>query len=105
MPLDVLIVDDSAAIRKILQRVLVQAESHLFNDSGDCAQTLSGLHLVPLGAGQATFTLEEVERAASDAATDSTVNAGQTCCRSRSPECGPHSQLRAMTSARSLGVR
>src|ERR1700730_18251929 len=26
------------------RRVLVQAESHLFNDCGDCAQTLSGLH-------------------------------------------------------------
>jgi threonine aldolase len=49
------------------RRVLVQAESHLFNDCGDCAQTLSGLHLAPLGAGRATFTLEEVERAASDA--------------------------------------
>jgi len=49
------------------RRVLVQAESHLFNDCGDCAQTLSGLHLVPLGPGRATFTLEEVERAASDA--------------------------------------
>ena len=29
------------------RRVLVQAQSHLFNDCGDCAQTLSGLHLVP----------------------------------------------------------
>jgi len=49
------------------RRVLVQAESHLYNDCGDCAQTLSGLHLVPLGSGRASFTLEEVERAASDA--------------------------------------
>jgi len=49
------------------RRVLVQAESHLFNDCGDCAQTLSGLHLVPLGAGRATFSLEEVEHAASNA--------------------------------------
>jgi threonine aldolase len=47
------------------RRVLVQAESHLFNDCGDCAQTLSGLTLVPLAPGKATFTLEEVERAAS----------------------------------------
>src|SRR5260370_1234161 len=30
------------------RRVLVQAESHLYNDCGDCAQTLSGLHLIPL---------------------------------------------------------
>src|SRR5260370_22454782 len=49
------------------RRVLVQAESHLFNDCGDCAQTLSGLHLVPLGAGRASFSLEDFERAASDA--------------------------------------
>jgi len=49
------------------RRVLVQSESHLFNDCGDCAQTLSGLHLVPLAAGKATFTLAEVERAANDA--------------------------------------
>ncbi len=49
------------------RRVLVQAESHLFNDCGDCAQTLSGLHLVPLAPGRATFTLEDVERAAYDA--------------------------------------
>jgi threonine aldolase len=48
------------------RRVLVQAESHLFNDCGDCAQTLSGLHLVQLAPGRATFTLEEVERAAYD---------------------------------------
>ena len=49
------------------RRVLVQAESHLFNDEGDCAQTLSGLHLVPLARGKATFTLQDVESAAYDA--------------------------------------
>src|SRR5881227_3371643 len=50
------------------RRVLVQAESHLFNDEGDCAQTLSGLHLVPIAPGRATFTLADVEKAAADAA-------------------------------------
>jgi threonine aldolase len=49
------------------RRVLVQAESHLYNDCGDCAQTLSGLTLIPLARGQATFTLVDVERASSDA--------------------------------------
>ncbi|MGI8990788.1 MAG: threonine aldolase family protein [Bryobacteraceae bacterium] len=48
------------------RRVLVQAESHLFNDCGDCAETLSGLHLIPLAPGRATFTLEDVERAANE---------------------------------------
>jgi threonine aldolase len=51
------------------RRVLVQAESHLYNDCGDCAQTLSGLTLIPLARGKATFTLEEVEAAAYDAQT------------------------------------
>ncbi len=49
------------------RRVLVQADSHLFNDCGDCAQTLSGLHLVPLAPGKATFTIEHVDEAATDA--------------------------------------
>jgi threonine aldolase len=43
------------------RRVLVQQESHLYNDEGDCAQTLSGLTLVPLAPGKAMFTLAEVE--------------------------------------------
>jgi threonine aldolase len=44
-------------------RVLVQEESHIYNDSGDCAQHLSNLNLVPLAHGGGTFTLEEVEAA------------------------------------------
>lgn len=50
------------------RRVLVQAESHLYNDCGDCCQNLSGLTLIPLAPGQATFNLEQVESAAGDAA-------------------------------------
>lgn len=45
------------------RRVLVQHESHLYNDEGDCAQTLSGLTLVPLAPGRATITLGEIEAA------------------------------------------
>lgn len=43
------------------RRVLVQAESHLHNDCGDCAQTLSGINMIGLATGKATFRLEEVE--------------------------------------------
>jgi threonine aldolase len=43
------------------RRVVVQRESHLYNDCGDCAQELSGLTLIPLAPGRATFTLAEVE--------------------------------------------
>jgi threonine aldolase len=48
------------------RRVLVQAESHLYRDCGDCAQTLSGLTLIPLAPGKATFTLDDVQQAAYD---------------------------------------
>jgi threonine aldolase len=49
------------------RRVLVQAESHLWNDEGDCAQTLSGLALVPLAPGRATVSLAEIQTAAAGA--------------------------------------
>ena len=42
-------------------RAVVQAESHLYNDSGDCVQTLSAITLMPLASGRATFTLEELQ--------------------------------------------
>ena len=41
-------------------RAIVQSESHLFNDSGDCVQTLSGITLIPLAPGRATFTADDV---------------------------------------------
>lgn len=41
-------------------RVLLQHESHVYNDTGDCAQTLSNLNLIPLGFEKATFTIDEV---------------------------------------------
>src|SRR5256885_12472590 len=42
-------------------RVVVQEESHFYQDEGDCAQTLSNLTLVPLGRGKASFTADEVQ--------------------------------------------
>ena len=43
-------------------RAIVQAESHIYNDAGDCVQRLSGIPLVPLGVGRPDFTLAEVQR-------------------------------------------
>lgn len=60
------------AIRKLAgndRRILVQAESHFYNDSGDCAETLSGMNLIPLAQGGNTIEIAEikhwVERSAS----------------------------------------
>lgn len=53
------------AVRRLAgndRRVLLQAESHFYNDSGDCAETLSGLTLVPLGVGRSTIELSEVKQ-------------------------------------------
>ena len=50
------------------RKALVQAESHLYRDEGDCAQLLSGLNLVPLAPGRATFTAEELSAAVEQAA-------------------------------------
>lgn len=42
------------------RRAIVQQQSHLYCDEGDCAQLLSGINLVPLGPGRATIKLEEI---------------------------------------------
>lgn len=43
------------------RRVIVPEMSHIYNDTGDACQTLSGQTLMPLAAGKATFTRAEVE--------------------------------------------
>src|SRR5437868_10301558 len=43
------------------RRVLVQRESHIYNDTGDSTQELSGLTLIPLAPQRATFTLAEIQ--------------------------------------------
>ena len=43
------------------RRVIVPEMSHIYNDTGDACQTLSGLTLMPLAPGRATFTKGDVE--------------------------------------------
>jgi threonine aldolase len=55
---------NNLALRLLAQRgrrVLVQRESHIYNDTGDCTQELSGLTLIPLAPQCANFTLAEVK--------------------------------------------
>jgi len=42
------------------RRVVVQERSHFYNDSGDCAEQLSQLTLLPLAPDKATFTWDDV---------------------------------------------
>jgi len=43
------------------RRVIVPEMSHIYNDTGDACQTLSGQTLIPLAPGRATFTQADVE--------------------------------------------
>ena len=43
------------------KRVVVQEQSHLFNDTGDSAQSLSGLTLIPIGENVVEFSLNQLE--------------------------------------------
>jgi threonine aldolase len=48
------------------KRVIVQADSHIYNDSGDCAQKLSGLNLIPI---EGAFSSESIGKALQRTAT------------------------------------
>ena len=50
------------ALARGSSRVVVQEESHFYQDEGDCAQTLSALTLIPLAPGRATFSADDVQR-------------------------------------------
>jgi threonine aldolase len=52
------------ALRKLAgqdRRVLVQAESHFYADSGDAGEVLSNLNLIPLAQGRSTVALDDVK--------------------------------------------
>jgi threonine aldolase len=54
------------AIRKLAgsrKKAIVQADSHIYRDSGDCVQELSGITLLPLNEGKVTFSLEMLRKA------------------------------------------
>lgn len=55
-------------LAKDASRVIVPADSHIYNDSSDCVETLSHINLVPIGRGKPTFTVAEVREAVRQAA-------------------------------------
>ncbi len=42
------------------RRIIVQEQSHFYNDSGDCAETLSGLNLITTGENAVDFSVNDV---------------------------------------------
>ena len=54
------------AIRRLCgnrPRAIVQERSHLYNDTGDCVQRLSGINMIPLGNGKTCFSVDELAKA------------------------------------------
>src|SRR5436309_701859 len=91
------------------RRVLVQSESHLYNDEGDCAQQLSGLTLVPLAPGRASFTLDEAAATAGSPEARVAVPVGaisiETPVRRRAGEAFDFAEMRRIAGfAREQGI-
>ncbi len=65
------------AIRKlcgIKPRAIVQEQSHLYNDSGDCVTRLSNINLIPLAKGDPYFTLETLRTTVEQAESGRVIN-------------------------------
>ena len=65
------------AIRKLCgvkPRAIVQEQSHLYNDSGDCVTRLSNINLIPLAKGYPYFTLETLKAAVEQAESGRVIN-------------------------------
>ena len=85
------------------QRAVVPAECHLYNDSGDCAQQLSGINLVPLSKGKACFTLDELRTTLEGFQTNRVATPVKALLiespvRRKDGELVPFEQLKAITS-------
>ena len=91
-------------------RAAVQEQSHLFNDTGDSVQRLSGINLVPLASGRPGFTASELEEAFRTSVTGRVLNPisavmVETPVRRRSGQVVPWDDLVLITDlCRSIGM-
>ena len=93
------------AIRKlcgIKPRAVVQEQSHLYNDSGDCATRLSNINLVPLTKGCPYFTLEALKAAVEQSETGRVINPVgavmvESPVRRQSGKIMPFDEMKAVT--------
>ena len=93
------------AIRKLCgvkPRAIVQEQSHLYNDSGDCATRLSSINLVPLAKARPYFTLEALKTAVEQAARGRVINPVgavmvESPVRRQSGKIMPFDEMKAVT--------
>lgn len=93
------------AIRKlcgIKPRAIVQEQSHLYNDSGDCVTRLSNINLIPLAKGYPYFTLETLKTAVAQAESGRVINPVgavmvESPVRRQSGKIMPFDEMKAVT--------
>lgn len=84
-------------------RAITQEQSHLFADSGDTLQRLSGINLVPLAQDRVCFTIKELREAYSASITGRVLNSIgcvviESPVRRQSGQIVPFEELRSLTS-------
>ena len=93
------------AIRKhcgVKPRAIVQEQSHLYNDSGDCVTRLSNINLIPLAKGCPYFTLETLKTAVAQAERGRVINPVgavmvESPVRRQSGKIMPFDEMKAVT--------
>ena len=93
------------AIRKLCgvkPRAIVQEQSHLYNDSGDCVTRLSNINLVPLAKEYPYFTLEALKAAVEQAESGRVINPVgavmvESPVRRQSGKIMPFDEMKAVT--------
>ena len=92
-------------------RAIVQEQSHLYHDSGDCVQRLSNINLIPLAKGRPGFTLEELKEAVSESVSGRVVSPVgammvESPVRRQQGQTVPYQDMKAMTDyCRSQDIR
>ncbi len=92
-------------------RVIVQEQSHVYQDTGDSTQSLSQLNLIPLGLNAVSCSLEEIREVIDKTAhgrveTHIGVISIETPVRRKDDRVIPLSELQAMTDlAKANGIR
>ena len=93
------------AIRRLCgvkPRAIVQEQSHLYNDSGDCATRLSNINLIPLAKEYPYFTLEALKAAVEQAESGRVINPVgavmiESPVRRQSGKIMPFDEMKAVT--------
>ena len=98
------------ALCGVKPRAIVQEQSHLYHDCGDCVTQLSGINLVPLAKGRCCFALEELKEAVTESISGRVVSPIgammiESPVRRQMGQVVPFQEMQAMTDyCRSQGI-